>query len=162
MTTITEASMRSPVDPGTAVVNASNADLRAELDYRNADTGEATQRRYQKYAVRFVLDAAPGEDASAANLARVLGGCVRPPRPFEYPAIRMHVDTYRMAQMSGADAVRDTLRDRAESYASDARKFADMPKLGQTSDVLTGEDCKRFAAMYRTIADELRKVAASL
>ena len=38
---------------------------------------EALHQRYQKYAVKFVLDAAPGEEPTDANLTRVLGRCVR-------------------------------------------------------------------------------------
>ena len=118
---------------------------------------EALQRRYQGYAVRFVLDC--GKDGCApanaeptdANLALTLGGCVRAPKAEDYPAIRLHVDTCRMGLMSGTDAVKDVLHDRAESYARDAARFADM-----------GGENERWAPMYRTIADELRKVAASL
>jgi hypothetical protein len=59
-------------------------------------------------------------------------------------------------------AARAQLRKSAESYASDARKFSDMPRLLAADDPLSEEDCKRYAAMYRTIANELRKVAAEL
>lgn len=136
---------RSPVHPDVTVVGASNEDLRAELDYRNAGTDERTQVRYQKYAVRFILDAELGEEPSAANLARVLGRCIRPPRPVEYATIRQHVDTYRMAQMSATDAVRDKLTERAGWYETEAPVDPNLRTL-----------------LNRRIAEELRKFAASL
>lgn len=54
------------------------------------------------------------------------------------------------------------LRDRAESYAMDARKFADSVRLA--GGPLTGsvESDQRYALIYRTVAGELRKVAASI
>ena len=153
MTTMTDASMRSPVDPGIAVVNASNADLHAELDYRNADRyAEALQRRHQGYAVKFVLDcgmdgrAPANAEPTDASLALTLGGCARSPRPIEYAAIRMHVDTYRMAQMSATDAVRDKLTELADWYESDAAPV----------------DPNLRTLLNRRIAEELQKVAASL
>jgi hypothetical protein len=106
---------------------------------------QALQRRHQSYAVKFVLDAGPGEDASDANLARVLANCARAPRSDEYPAIRQHVDTYRMAQMSASDAVRDTLTERAGWYESEAPVDPNLRML-----------------LNHRIADELRKIAASL
>jgi len=118
---------------------------------------EALQQRHQSYAIHFVLGCGMDGRAEAnaeptdENIALTLSTCVRPPRPDEYPAIRQHVDTYRMGLMSGTDAVRDVLHDRAESYARDAVRFAEM-----------GGENERWAPMYRVIADELRKIRASL
>jgi hypothetical protein len=52
------------------------------------------------------------------------------------------------------------IRERAETYASDARKFRDSVKLG--SPILTPEMCDYWARCYSVVADELRKVAAEL
>ncbi len=49
------------------------------------------------------------------------------------------------------------LRDRAESYARDARNFRDAGKLGQP--VISTEDDAHWAAVYQVIADELRQLA---
>jgi hypothetical protein len=110
--------------------------------------------------VKFVLDAGNAEPTDA-NLALTLGGCARPPRSDEHPAIRMHVDTYRMAQMSATDAVRDTLRERAESYWRDANKIHPAKRDGAP---VTGSDesDQRWSVCYLTIAAELRKAADAL
>jgi hypothetical protein len=52
------------------------------------------------------------------------------------------------------------LRERAESYASDARKFGDAEKLGRPI-MGAGEDA-RYAVMYRIVAGELRKAAEQI
>lgn len=74
---------------------------------------EAAERRAarldglcRRYAVKFDRDwtmdrhAARGVTAEPtdANLAMVLDGCARAPRPEEYPAIRRHVQVYRAEQ----------------------------------------------------------------
>ena len=122
---------------------------------------EALHQRYAKYAVKFVNDSG-GAMPTDMNLDRVLAGCVRPAHPEEYAAIREHVNTYLDGREARGRDVRAALRERADSYASDARKFADMRRLGQTTDVLTGEDCQRYATMCGAIAEELRKVADAL
>ena len=115
---------------------------------RRADAVEA---RHQGYAIKFVLDcgmdgrAPANAEPTGENLALTLGSCGRPPRADEYPAIRMHVDTYRMAQMSGADSVRDVLRERADWFESEAPVDPNFRTL-----------------LNRLIADELRKTAAEL
>ena len=52
------------------------------------------------------------------------------------------------------------LRERAESYARDARTFRDAAQLGQP--VVSAEHDARWATVYSVIADELRKVAAEV
>lgn len=114
----------------------------------------------QRYAIRFDLDAGRGEEPTDASLTDVLSRCVRAPTPDEYPAIRAHLDTYRMGKMSAAAAVRDKLAGLAESYSRDARRFHDAAILMQP--VTSKEEDTRNANLYSAIAGELRKVAASL
>ena len=52
------------------------------------------------------------------------------------------------------------IRERAETYASDARKFADAGRLGRP--ILGADEDAYWARLYRVVADELRKVAAEL
>ena len=125
--------------------------LAASVRAENGRT-ERREQRHQKYAVRFVLDCGmngraedPSAEPTDENLAKTLGSVVRPPRPDEYPAIRMHVDTYRMAQMSATDAVRDKLTGLADWYETEAPIDPNLRTL-----------------LNRRIADELRKFAASL
>lgn len=49
------------------------------------------------------------------------------------------------------------LDERAESYMSDARKFRDSIQLGPYIP-----DAAQYATIYRTVADELRKVRDEL
>jgi hypothetical protein len=58
-----------------------------------------------------------------------------------------------------AASVRAGLRVRADTYASDARKFRDAGKLGQP--IISEDHDARWAACYQVIADELRKAAAA-
>ena len=51
------------------------------------------------------------------------------------------------------------LKNRAESYSRDARHLSDMPSK---PGVITDSESRRYSIIYRTVADELRKVAASL
>ena len=53
-----------------------------------------------------------------------------------------------------------TLRARAESYASDARRFRDAAKLG--NPIISGEHDTRWATVYSVVADELRKCADAI
>ena len=50
------------------------------------------------------------------------------------------------------------LRERAESYASDAAKFRDAATLGKP--ILDEPGDRRWATVYQIIADELRQCAA--
>jgi hypothetical protein len=64
---------------------------------------EALERRYSGYAAKFVneCDGPPTDE----NLRTHLAGCVRPPRPAEYDAIRPHVTGFRTTRM--LDAITD-------------------------------------------------------
>ena len=66
----------------------------------------------------------------------------------------------RSARRCAKQEVKGQLTERAESYASDARKFRDAGKLGQP--IVSAEHDARWATSYQVIADELRKVAAGL
>jgi hypothetical protein len=121
-------------------------------------TPGAIENRYARYAKKFVNDTG-APDTADATLAAALAGCARPPDPDEYPAIRGHIATYLDGKAAGLRDLRAALLERAESYSGDARKFSDMPSK---PGVLTDSESKRYAIMYRTIAGELRKVAASL
>ena len=59
----------------------------------SAGRAAAVDRLMSGYAAHFVNDC--GSEPTAANLARVLASCVRPPRAEEYPAIRRHVAKWR-------------------------------------------------------------------
>jgi len=70
------------------------------------------------YAVKFAVDA-PGLEPVDVAIARTLADCARPPRPDEYPEIRVLVRLWRDGQVSVAAGVRETLLARAETYADD-------------------------------------------
>ena len=131
------------------------------MTYAPASEQDAREHRNMRYAMKFVNESSAEPDN--ANLAAVLASCGRKPEPGEYPFIRRHVHTFRDGRARERRDVKGELLDRAESYASDARKFADMNSTDIHAErYVSPEDCKRYAAMYRTIAEELRKVAASL
>ena len=58
------------------------------------------------------------------------------------------------------NAITALLRKRADSYASDARKFRDAGKLGQP--IVSAEKDTYWAASYQVIADELLKAAEAV
>lgn len=55
---------------------------------------------------------------------------------------------------------RQKILERAESYARDARRFALAPIVGEP--IISERDDAYWARIYRTVADELRKVAEQL
>ncbi len=59
----------------------------------SAGRAAAVDRLMSGYAAHFVNDSE--SEPTAANLARVLASCVRPPRAEDYPAIRRHVGKWR-------------------------------------------------------------------
>jgi hypothetical protein len=64
---------------------------------------------------------------------------------------------------SAIDALADSrmtvrLTERAESYARDARRFADAGILG--TPIISAKDDAYWARVYRVVADELRQVCA--
>ena len=64
-----------------------------------------------------------------------------------------------MADQQARDVAR-VLGERAESYASDARKFRDISAAGD--GVLSATGAQRYASAYQVVADELRKVRTAL
>lgn len=134
------------------------------MTYAAVSEEDAREHRNMRYAMKFVSESSAEPDDTA--LAAVLANCGRPARPGEYPFIRRHVHTFRDGVARGQRDVKGQLLDRAESYSRDAQRFADMPKLGfcdpRAERYVSEEDCKHYAAMYCAIADELRKVAATL
>ena len=83
----------------------------------------------------------------------------KPKRPESCPHCREAVTYYTDPEGVWAECA-GQLTERAESYASDARKFRDAGKLGQP--IVSAEHDARWATSYQVIADELRKVAAGL
>lgn len=57
---------------------------------------KALARRWERYGVKFIVDARDGQQPTDENLAELLGGCVRPARPEEFGRIRFAVIRLRM------------------------------------------------------------------
>lgn len=79
--------------------------------------------------------------------------CGRP--VFEGQRVREYAGC--MAHQDCPPAARTMLLERAESYARDSRTFGDSIKLGRPLP-----DAERWQLVYRIVADELRKAAASI
>jgi hypothetical protein len=114
------------------------------------------------YAVKFTIDA-PGLEPADVAIATILAGCARPPRPAEYPQIRILVKLWRDGQASVAAAVREALLARAETYTDDWHRFAGMLRPGAPGrDTLTegsARNIRRSASLSRIAGEELRKIA---
>jgi hypothetical protein len=103
----------------------------------------ALASRYVAYAMKFLNEskAIPTD----AELERVLSGCVRAPRPEEYPKIRAEVESWRRYGLTTAELAE--LEDATAVWAvtrGDLNRIAGRPlsdeEVGRAFDALAGGD----------------------